>query len=67
MFCLCMFSSTFSIDGRMRSSRGSCWRSWTAIGAYVGGLGSGSGPGAPGCPGGGPSGPGGGSDVQMSI
>ena len=39
MFFLCIFSSTFSIDGRSRSSRGLCWRSWTALGAYVGGLG----------------------------
>ena len=39
MFCLCIFSSTFSIDGRTRSSRGLCWRSWAALGAYVGGLG----------------------------
>ena len=51
MFCLCAFSSTVSIDGRMRSSRSLCWRSWAALGAYVGclgayvgGLGSGSGP-----------------------
>ena len=36
MFCLCVFSSTFSIDGRSRSSRGLRWRSWTALGAYVG-------------------------------
>ena len=40
MFCLCMFSFTFSIDGRTRSSRGLCWRSWAALGAYVGGLGA---------------------------
>ena len=33
------FSSTFSIDGRTRRSRGLCWRSWAALGAYVGGLG----------------------------
>ena len=39
MFCLCVFSSTFSIDGRSRSSRGLRWRSWTALGAYVGDLG----------------------------
>ena len=39
MFCLCIFSSTFSIDGRSRSSRGLRWRSWTALGAYVGSLG----------------------------
>ena len=39
MFRLCIFSSTFSIDGRSRSSRGLCWRSWTALGAYVGSLG----------------------------
>ena len=44
VFCLSIFSSTFSIDSRPRSSRGLCWRSWTALGAYVGGLGSGSGP-----------------------
>ena len=44
MFCLCIFSSTFSIDGRSRSSRGLCWRSWTALGAYVGGLGPRLGP-----------------------
>ena len=112
MFCLCIFSSTFSIDGRSRSSRAYvgglgpllgpmlavlgrswglygrsgaekckehgdlenvlisragarsaawrsvlrpmlavlgrswalCWRSWAALGAYVGGLGSRSGP-----------------------
>ena len=51
MFCLCTFSSTVSIDGRMRSSRSLCWRSWAALGAYVGclgayvgGLGSGAGP-----------------------
>ena len=39
MFCLCIFSSTFSIDGRSRSSRGLRWRSWAALGAYVGSLG----------------------------
>ena len=39
MFCLCIFSSTVSIDGRSRSSRGLRWRSWTALGAYVGSLG----------------------------
>ena len=44
MFCLCICSSTLSIDGRSRSSRGLCWRSWTALGAYVGGLGPRLGP-----------------------
>ena len=44
MFCLCIFSSTFSIDGQTRSSRGLCSRSWAGLRAYVGGLGSGSGP-----------------------
>ena len=39
MFCLCIFSSVFSTDGWMRSSRGLCWRSWVALGAYVGCLG----------------------------
>ena len=39
MFCLCIFSSTVSTDGRSRSSRGLRWRSWTALGAYVGSLG----------------------------
>ena len=39
MFCLCIFSSTFSIGGRTQSSRGLCWRSWATLGAYVGGLG----------------------------
>ena len=32
MFCLCTFSSTVSIDGRMRSSRSLCWRSRTLFG-----------------------------------
>ena len=39
MFCLCIFSSVFSTDGWTRSSRGLCWRSWVALGAYVGCLG----------------------------
>ena len=39
MFCLCIFSSTVSIDSRSRSSRGLRWRSWTALGSYVGGPG----------------------------
>ena len=39
MFCLCIFSSSFSIDGRTRRSRGLCWRSWAALAAHVGGLG----------------------------
>ena len=39
MFCLYVFSSTFSSDGRTRSSRGLCWRSLAALGAYVGCLG----------------------------
>ena len=62
MFCLCIFPSTFSIDGRsgtaLETSAGGlgsllgplcavlgrswtpCWRSWTALGTYVGGLGA---------------------------
>ena len=44
MCCLCIWSSTFSIDGRMRSSRGLCWRSWAALGAYVRDLGPSVGP-----------------------
>ena len=40
MFCLCILSSIVSIDGLKRSSRGLCWLSWAALGAYVGGLGA---------------------------
>ena len=39
MFCLCIFSFTFSIDRRTRSSQGLCWLSWAELGAYVGRLG----------------------------